>query len=177
MCSYCKILRIINFEGINSTLITTETVNLKQILKSWLLIALGVLIASNIFEGIRYTDQGALLTAVLLLSLSNVFLKPLLLLFALPFIILSFGLGIWLINALLFLLVANLVDGFSVDSLSYALAGAFIVSMTGAFANILFGKNRLQVHASYNANGRKNFNASRSNVSRKSLNDDDIIDI
>ena len=150
---------------------------LRQILNSWLLIALGVLIASNIFEGIRYTDQGALLTAVFFLSLSSVFLKPILLLFALPFIILSFGLGIWLINALLFLLVANLVDGFSVDSLSYALAGAFIVSMTGAFANILFGKKKLQVHTSYNANSSKNFNASRSNVRRKSLSDDDIIDI
>ena len=161
----------------NLLLITIKTMNFKRILKSWLLIAIGVLIASNIFEGIRYTDQGALLTAVLLLSLSNVFLKPLLLLFALPFIVLSLGLGIWLINALLFLLVANLVDGFAVDSLGYALAGAFIVSMTGVFANILFGKNGLQVHASYSADSRKNFNTSRSNERGKSLNDDDIIDI
>ena len=151
--------------------------NLKQIFKSWMLIAMGVLIASNIFEGIRYTDQGALLAAVVLLSLSNVFLKPFLLLFALPFIVLSFGLGIWLINALLFLLVANLVDGFAVDNLGYALAGAFIVSMTGAFANILFGKNGLQVHSSYSSDSRKIFNASRSNEKGKSLNDDDIIDI
>ena len=150
---------------------------LKQILKSWLLIAMGVLIASNIFEGIRYTDPGALLVVVLLLSLSNVFLKPLLLLFALPFIILSFGLGIWLINALLFLLVANLVDGFAVDSLGYALAGAFIVSMTGACANILFGKNGLQVWATYNPDRREEPGASRSSERKKSLNDDDVIDI
>ena len=62
------------------------------------------------------------------------------------------------------------------DSLGYALAGAFIVSMTGVIANILFGKNRLQVHASYNSDSRNKFNVTRGNVKTKSL-DDDIIDI
>ena len=151
--------------------------NLKQILKSWLLIAMGVLIASNMFKGIRYADLDALLVVVLLLSLSNVFLKPLLLLFAFPFIILSFGLGIWLINALLFLLVANLVDGFTVDSLGYALAGAFVVSLTGACANIFFEKNGLQVHTTYNESSREEPTASRTRGRGKSLNDDDVIDI
>ncbi len=150
---------------------------LKQILKSWLLIAMGVLIASNMFEGIWYTDTGALLVVVFLLSLSNVLLKPLLLLFAFPFIILSFGLGIWLINALLFLLVANLVNGFTVDSLGYALAGAFVVSLTGACANILFGKHVLQVHTNYNKSSREEPKVSRTRGSEKSLNDDDVIDI
>ena len=102
----------------------------KSIFKSWLLVALGVLIASHIFTGIRYTDASALVVAVLLLSLCNVFLKPLLMIFALPFIILTFGLGIWMINAFLFLLVGNLVLGFTVDSFSDALAGALVVSLT-----------------------------------------------
>jgi uncharacterized membrane protein YvlD (DUF360 family) len=48
----------------------------KSIFKSWLLVALGVLIASHMFTGIRYTDTSALIVAVLLLSLCNVFLKP-----------------------------------------------------------------------------------------------------
>jgi putative membrane protein len=103
-----------------------------------------VLIASHLFDGIRYEDGGALVMAVLLLSLCNLFLKPLLMLFALPFIILTFGLGIWLINAVLFLLVGQL-PGFTVDSFGHALAGAFVVSLTGAAANILFGQSRVQV--------------------------------
>ena len=158
----------------------------KQIFKSWLLIALGVLIASNIFPGIRYTDTGALIVAVLLLSLCNVFLKPLLMLFALPFIILTFGLGIWLINALLFLLVGNLVEGFAVDSFGYALAGAFVVSLTGAAANMLFGKNRVQVRTSRsvgnsgnggNSNIEGSASQSRAQQQKKPLKDDDVIDI
>ena len=147
----------------------------KQIFKSWLLIALGVLIASNVFAGIRYSDTGALIVAVLLLSLCNVFLKPLLMLFALPFIILTFGLGIWLINALLFLLVGKLVDGFAVDSFGYALAGAFVVSLTGAAANLLFGTTRVQVRTTHS--GGTSSNAQSRPKSNKPLKDDDVIDI
>lgn len=147
--------------------------NLKQIFKSWLLLALGVLIAAHIFAGIRYTDTGALIVAVLLLSLCNVFLKPLLMLFALPFIILTFGLGIWLINALLFLLVGQLVGGFEVDSFGYALAGAFVVSLTGAASNLLFGTSRVQIRTTRGGGG-----ASSPPQSRKPIkDDDDVIDI
>ena len=116
----------------------------KSIFKSWLLVAVGVLIASHIFTGIRYTDASASSWQCFSESLQRL-LKPLLMIFALPFIILTFGLGIWMINALLFLLVGNLVLGFTVDSFGDALAGAFVVSLTGVVANVLFGKNKVQV--------------------------------
>lgn len=152
----------------------------KRIFKSWLLIALGVLIASHIFPGIHYEDSSALIVAVLLLSLCNVFLKPLLMLFALPFIIMTFGLGIWLINALLFLLVGNLVDGFTVDTFGYALAGALVVSLTGVAANLFFGNGKVQVRSS-RTRARDINNVSPASESRpqgrKPLKDDDVIDI
>lgn len=149
--------------------------DIKTLFKSWLLIALGVLIASHVFSGIRYSDTGALLVAVLLLSLCNVFLKPLLMLFALPFIILTFGLGIWLINALLFLLVAELVAGFSVDSFGYALAGALVVSLTGAAANLLFGNTRVNVRTTRSASADGEGSNGKKKHSLKD--DDDVIDI
>ena len=46
------------------------------------------------------------------------------------------------------LLVGNLVVGFTVDSFSDALAGALVVSLTGVVANLLFGKNNVQVRTS-----------------------------
>ncbi|TVP76966.1 MAG: phage holin family protein [Puniceicoccaceae bacterium] len=154
----------------------------KAIVKAWLLIALGVLIASHIFAGIRYSGGGALFVAVLLLSLCNVFLKPLLMLFALPFIILTFGLGIWLINALLFLLVGNLVDGFVVDSFGYALAGALVVSLTGAAANALFGNSRVNVRVQGTGPGSGQAgpagSSNRPGPKKRPLkDDDDVIDI
>jgi putative membrane protein len=113
--------------------------DLKQLFKSWVIVAFGVLIASNTASGIHYDSREALIFVVILLSACNVFLKPLLMLFSLPFIILTFGIGIWVINALLFLFVAALVSGFHIDSFGSALWGALVVSITSGVATLLFG--------------------------------------
>ena len=151
-----------------------------QFLKSWILIALGVLLASNTSQGISYDSNGALILAVILLSFSNVFFKPLLLLFSLPFIILTFGIGVWLINALLFMLVGGLVDGFYVASFGSALWGALVVSLTGVFAGMLFGKSRVNVQMSGSVNTGQNAATSGPRPQQKTkrpLKDDDVIDI
>ena len=98
--------------------------------------------------------------------------------FALPFIILTFGLGIWMINALLFLLVGNLVVGFTVDSFSDALAGALVVSLTGVVANLLFGKNNVQVRTSRSTRSvDPDANTPERPNTQKPIKDDDVIDI
>jgi putative membrane protein len=101
-----------------------------NLLLRWLILALGVILAEKLLPGISCDSSLTLLVVVLLLSFLNVVLKPLLLLFTLPFIILSMGLGIWLINAVLFYLVGRLVDGFHVAGFGSALLGALIVSVT-----------------------------------------------
>ena len=159
-----------------------------KLLKAWALLAVGVLIAAHTSgEGIHYETPAALVVAVLLLSLCNVVLKPLLMLFSLPFIILTFGIGIWLINALLFLLVGAVVPDFHVLSFWYALWGAFVVSLTGVAASALFGDSRVKVRANVRVNrgvppnGTDRLNRSnRPNGApkRKPLkDDDDVIDI
>jgi putative membrane protein len=100
----------------------------------WLVLAIGVMLATKIIPGIAYDTGTTLLVVVLLLSFFNVILKPLLVLFTLPFIILTMGLGMIVINALLFLFVGKLVDGFQVSGFWAALGGALIVSVT----NLIF---------------------------------------
>ncbi|HEY8994703.1 MAG TPA: phage holin family protein [Lacunisphaera sp.] len=101
-----------------------------NLLLRWLILALGVLLSTRLVPGISCDSGLTLAVVVLLLSFFNVVLKPLLLLFTLPFIILSMGLGIWLINALLFYFVGKLVNGFHVAGFGSALIGALIVSVT-----------------------------------------------
>jgi len=101
-----------------------------QLLLRWLILALGVILATRLISGIRCDDLGTLAAVVLLLSLFNAFLKPLLVLFALPFILLTMGLGIVVINALLFLLAGRLVHGFHVDGFWSAIGGALVISAT-----------------------------------------------
>jgi len=99
-----------------------------NLLVRWLILALGVVLAEKLVPGISCDNGLTLAVVVLLLSFFNVVLKPLLLLFTLPFIVLSMGLGIWVINAVLFYLVGRLVEGFHVAGFGSALWGALIVS-------------------------------------------------
>ena len=101
-----------------------------QLLIRWLVLAVGVALATKLIPGIHCSDGLTLFVVVLLLSFLNVILKPLLVLFTLPFIVLTMGLGMVVINALLFLFVGKLVDGFQVESFWSAVGGALIVSVT-----------------------------------------------
>jgi putative membrane protein len=96
----------------------------------WAVLALGVVLATKLVPGIACDDGGTLLAVVVLLSFFNAILKPLMVLFTLPFILLTLGFGVLVINALLFLFVGRLVDGFHVAGFWPALWGAFVVSVT-----------------------------------------------
>lgn len=108
-----------------------------NLLVRWLVLAVGVILSTKLVPGISCTDGPTLLVVVVLLSLFNAVLKPLLMLFTLPFIILSLGIGIWLINSLLFYGVGRLVNGFHVAGFGSAMVGALIVSITSMVMNRL----------------------------------------
>ena len=109
----------------------------------WAILAVGVALSAVIVPGITYDNGVTLLVVVALLSLFNAILKPLLVIFTLPFVVLSLGLGIWFINALLFLAVSKLVDGFYVHDFWSALWGALIVSLTNFFLSGLLRTRRV----------------------------------
>lgn len=161
--------------------------NFKQILRGLIASVLAVIVASKTASGIYYDSAVSLGVAIVLLGIFNIFLKPLLMLFSLPFILLTLGLGIWIINALLFLLVGAMVDGFYVESFSSALWGAFVLSVINLIATIYFGdaqerKFTVKVNR-YGQSGRtfhpdafvqKDKTSRHSRVTSK---DDDVIDI
>jgi putative membrane protein len=98
-------------------------------------LALGVALSTELVPGISYDSGSTLLVVVLVLVFFNAVLKPLLLLFTLPFIILSLGVGIWIINAVLLILAGRLVTGFHVAGFGSALFGALIISLTNLVVN------------------------------------------
>ncbi len=100
-----------------------------------------MLLAAFTSSGIDFDSATTLILVVFLLSLFNLILKPLLVLFTLPFIIFTLGFGLWIINALLLLLVSELVPGFYVDSFLSALWGSLVVSMTSLITNIFLSTN------------------------------------
>ena len=131
-----------------------------QLFLRWLVLALGVMIATKIVPGIKCDNGSTLIVVVLLLSFFNAILKPLLVLFTLPFILITMGLGVVLINALLFLLVGELVNGFVVDGFWSALGGSLVVSVTNLVVSVV-------------TRGRNDRNSPRQPKPKK----DDVIDI
>ena len=115
---------------------------LVNMLVRWFVLALGVVLSTKIVPGISYDTGTTLAVVVLVLSFFNAVLKPLLLFFTLPFIVLSLGIGIWIINAILFYFVGRLVDGFYVAGFGSALLGALIVSLTNLLMNRLLVRPR-----------------------------------
>ena len=103
---------------------------LVQLLVHWVVMTLGVTLATKLVDGISCDSTATLIVVVLLLSFFNAIIKPLLVLFTLPFIVLTLGLGVVVINALLFMFVGRLVDGFHVAGFWPAVWGALVVSVT-----------------------------------------------
>jgi putative membrane protein len=114
-----------------------------ELLVRWAILAAGVALSAWLVPGITCDSGLTLLVVVVLLSLFNAILKPLLVVFTLPFVVLTLGLGIWLINACLLLAVAKLVEGFHVRDFWAALWGALIISATTVVLSGLLGARRV----------------------------------
>lgn len=95
----------------------------------WLVTTIAVLVAERLLPGITCDGWGALLGASLLLGIINAFVRPVLLLLSLPFIIVTMGLFIFVVNALLLLLVSKIIPPFQVDGFWTAFFGAIIISL------------------------------------------------
>ncbi|MEQ9823722.1 MAG: phage holin family protein [Puniceicoccaceae bacterium] len=146
----------------------------KRYLQQWLILMVGVFVASHIIPGIHYETTGSLIAVVLILSFLNLILRPILILFTLPFVILTMGVGILVINAFLFLLVNQMVSGFHVDGFWAAFFGSIVVSLIGMVANLLLARPQVQVDVRRpDAPGM----GAQGSSSKRKLKDDDVIDI
>lgn len=95
-----------------------------------------VFLASQIVPGITIESASAGIAAVIVLAFLNAIVRPVLYLFSLPFIVLSLGLFMVVINALLLHLVALLVKGFVVEGFWPSVWGALIISVTSTILNL-----------------------------------------
>jgi putative membrane protein len=88
--------------------------NLTPFLLHWAITAFALWVASHVFKGIQFSSTSSLVVSALLLGLANAIVRPLLVFLTLPLTVLTFGLFLLVINALMLLLVARLVEGFKV---------------------------------------------------------------
>ncbi len=109
-----------------------------HILIQWLINAVAVYGASYLLDGIHIKSFGAAMLVALVLGLVNAVVRPVLVFFSIPFIIVTLGLFLLVINALLLQFAALLVNGFSIENFGWAIAGSMVISVISWVLSSLF---------------------------------------
>ena len=119
---------------------------MKRFIQSWFINTLAVLIAVYLVNGIHYHKPLDLVVASLLLGILNAVLRPFLMFLTLPLLILTLGLFMLVINALLLYFVGYILrPHFYVDSFGNAFLGALIISIVVMILNALTGTGKSSV--------------------------------
>lgn len=101
--------------------------------------ALGLWVASEIFEGLKFESTSKLIVAAVLLGIVNAFVRPLAFILTLPLTVLTLGLFLLVLNAAMVALVAWLVPGFEISGFWTAVGAALIVSLVSWAASSVIG--------------------------------------
>ena len=107
-----------------------------KIIVRWLLLAAALLLVAHLYPGVSVASFGAALVAALVLGLFNTLVRPLLVLLTLPVTLLTLGLFLFVINALMFWAAASVLAGFNVAGFSAALIGSLIYSVCGMVIDV-----------------------------------------
>jgi putative membrane protein len=95
----------------------------------WILNAVALLIVAYLLPGIVVSGFGSALIAAIVLGLLNILVKPLLILLTLPVTIVTLGLFLFVINALVFWFAGSILSGFKVEGFWWAVIGAILYSL------------------------------------------------
>ena len=107
-----------------------------KIIVRWLLLAAALLLVAHLYPGVRVSSFGAAMGAALVLGLLNALVRPLLVLLTLPVTLLTLGLFLFIINALMFWAAASLLQGLEVTGFTAALIGSLIYSACGLVIDV-----------------------------------------
>ena len=100
-----------------------------SLLLRWIVNAGALLLVAYLYPGVHVQDFVTALVAALVLGLVNALIRPILVILTLPVTLLTLGLFLFVINAALFWLVAELVSGFTVTGFWAALVGSILYSL------------------------------------------------
>lgn len=119
---------------------------MRAFLIRWLVTTVSVYIASKLIAGIHADSSGTLIGAALLLGIMNAFVRPILLLLSMPFILITMGIFIFVINALLLRFVSWLLPPFHVDGFWSAFFGSIIISTVSWVLSSFFRTSDGHIH-------------------------------
>ena len=107
-----------------------------KIILRWLLLAAALLLVAHLYSGVVIGSFGAAMLAAFVIGLFNTLLRPILVLLTLPVTVLTLGLFLFVINALMFYVAASVLDGFQVAGFGAALIGSLLYSLCGMVIDV-----------------------------------------
>ena len=113
-----------------------------RILLVWLVNALALIAVAYLLPSITVSSFTSALVAALVLGLVNAVIRPVLVVLTLPVTIISLGLFIFVIKALLFWLVGSMLDGFRVQGFGGALIGSILFSIVSWLLSTIVLRDR-----------------------------------
>ena len=103
-----------------------------------LLLTISIVIVAEIMPGIKVRDFGTGLKVAVVYSIIHFLLSGVLIFFTLPFVLLSLGLFIFVINALLLMFTNGLVEGFEIEGCSTAVIASVLISLINLALTTIF---------------------------------------
>lgn len=110
-----------------------------RLILKWLLSALALLAVSYLYSGVQVTSFTHALIAAAVIGLLNLVVRPVLVVLTLPVTIVTLGLFLFVINALLFWAASGLLSGFHVSGFLAALIGSLLYSLAGVVIESALG--------------------------------------
>ena len=102
-----------------------------KLIARWMLLAAALLLVAHLYPGVTVASFGSALLAAFVLGLFNTLVRPLLVLLTLPVTLITLGLFLFVINALMFWAAASVLEGFNVAGFGTALVGSLLYSLCG----------------------------------------------
>ena len=113
---------------------------LREFLAHWGVTALALWFTSFIFHGISFSSKKSLLISALLLGLVNAVIRPIVIILTIPLTLVTFGLFLLVINAVMMMLVSALVPGFRISGFWTAFFASIVVTLISIFVGmVIFG--------------------------------------
>jgi putative membrane protein len=110
-----------------------------RLIVKWLLSALALLAVTYVYSGVQVSNFTSALIAAAVIGLLNMIVRPVLVVLTLPVTIVTLGLFLFIINALLFWAASGLLQGFNVTGFVAALIGSLIYSLLGLLIEAALG--------------------------------------
>lgn len=115
---------------------------MKNLLITWLVMAVSIVLAAYLLPGVIVVDYMTALIVAAVLGIINTIIRPILVFLTMPITILTLGLFIFILNALLIMIADRFVDGFGVQGFWWALIFSLVLSFIYSVLSSFIDENK-----------------------------------